>query len=51
MELEEGEMDDDTINTIQMIEKGLETDLAADASQRLLPGEGSGHADHPPAED
>ena len=51
LELEECEMDDDTINTVQMIEKGLKTDLAADASQSLLPGEGLGHADHLSVED
>ena len=51
LELEEGEMDDDTINTVQMIKRGLETDLATDVSQSLFPGEGSGHADHPLAED
>ena len=44
-------MDNDTTNTVQMIERGLEMDLAADALQSLLSREGSGHADHPLAED
>ena len=51
LDLEEGEIDDDTANTVQMIERGLEADLAADASQSLFTDECSGHADHPPAED
>ena len=51
LELEEGEMDDDTINIVQMIKRGLKTNLAANALQSLLPREGSGHADHLPAKD
>ena len=35
----------------QMIERGLEMDLATDASQSLLPREGLGCTDHPPTED
>ena len=50
LELKEGKMDDDMINIVQMIKRGLETDLTTDVSQSLLPGEGSGHADHPLAE-
>ena len=47
----EGEVVADIADIVQMIEKGLETDQANNASQDLFPREGPGHADHPPAED
>ena len=50
-DFEDGEVGSSMTRTIQLIERSLEMDLAADASQSLPLGEFSGQTDHLSAQD